>query len=861
MAFIGIGAAVATSLGFAATGFVAGAIDFGVTLAASVGISYAAQALAGKPQQTPASVTQGMQGTLQAAGDVPRSFPLGACATAGSLVYANTWGTAGAGSGATPNCFLTQVIALSDLPGCQLTGIWVDGQKCTIGPPSGSINGTPVPEYNKNGEDHVWVRYFDGTQTTADSFLVDNVSSVDRPYQSSRVGTGVAFVVVTCLTEDTLFTGFPNFIFELSGVPLYDPTKDSTNGGSGSQVYSNPATWGGDGDDLPAVQAYNILRGVRYNGAWMYGLQQTVQANLPTINWNAQIAKCRATITGVSGLEPTYRAGGQIAVSATPADTLDALMTACQGKISEVGGTYKVHLGAPDSFSAEFTDDDILSTEDQTFTPFLTLADSVNGITGTYPDPAQGWQTTTAPAIYNSTFEAQDGSRRLLASPTFDFVPYAEQVQRLMSSALNAARRERGHVIVLPPPFWTLEPGDVARWNSTRNGYVNKDFIVTAISDQANCDVGLTLQEIDPTDYNWDHNTDYKTPTSGPTVIPRPAPQGVVSWFAQGAIINDSAGSPRRPAIQLSWDGSLAGIRGVQWEVRLTSSAVVVTRDRTDQYSAGAALISQSLLPNTAYQARGQYIPTAPRDMLWSDWLDVTTPDVRLSLADFADEVAAQISSIESFDSESIQHAIDLLDSLVANARAQTWLDQKSLRSDLDSVAGNAKAEIAVIQETMANDEQAFADFQTTVNATFGPSFSQVNTVSAAVSTLDGYAAASWGVTVDVNGNVGGIELVNGSDSVPTFTVTVDKFQISSPGAPGGTAVPIFTVANVNGSPKIAMRGDMYADGSITVNKLSVGSLTAISAHIGSGTVDGSWTSTNGKMQLDFTNGRMLVSD
>ena len=70
----------------------------------------------------------------------------------------------------------------------------------------------------------------------------------------------------------------------------------------------------------------------------------------------------------------------------------------------------------------------------KSYRPFFALADSVNGIQGTYPDPAQGWQTATAPALYRTDLEVRDGNRRLMAAPTFDFVPYPEQVQRLQQS-------------------------------------------------------------------------------------------------------------------------------------------------------------------------------------------------------------------------------------------------------------------------------------------------------------------------------------------------------------------------------------------------------------------------------------------
>lgn len=837
----------------------------GLSLATSYGLSYAARALAGDPnREAQPTALNGVQGTLQSGADIPRSFNIGYSVTAGSLVYANTWGEIQpGGSELTPNAYLTQVIALADLPGGDLLEVWVNGEKVTLElDGAGSFGqGWPVTEYRKEGNPYLWIKYYDGSQTTADAFLVDTVASTDRPYESTRVGTGVAYVIATSLIQDTLFSGFPTFKFAVSGIPLYDPTKDSTNGGTGPQRWSDPSTWGGDGDDFPAVQAYNILRGIYYDGEWLYGLQRMTAARLPAANWNAQIAKCRATITGTGGPEPTYRTGGQISVDAQPVHAIEALLTGCQGRLSEIGGFYKIHLGAPDSPSFSFTDDDILSTEEQNFAPFFGLADSVNGITATYPSPAEGWNMKPAPPLYDEDFEAEDGARRLLASPVFDFVPYDAQVQRLQKSALQEARRARRHTLSLGPPFWLVEPGDVGEWTSARNGYVDKQFRVDGVTDKANLDVILNLTEIDPADYDWDHATEYRPVGTGPTVIPRPAPQGVIDWFAEPATIDDSGGSPRRPAIRLSWDGTLAGVVGIQFEVRLASNAAQVTRGRTDQLAAGALLISQSLLPDTDYQARGQYIPSAPRDMLWSDWLDVTTPDVRLTLADFSDSLTAIVTGIEQVDVTAINAAINLIAALAANQDARNWLDKKELRSQLDATAGNAKASIEEIRAVMVDDQIAFANYQATVSATFGPAFSEVSTVSAAVATLDGYAAASWGVTLDVNGHIAGIQLVDASDSVSAFIVTADKIQFALPGVNGGAPVPFLTTGTVNGVPAIGMTGDFYLDGVITAQAMNVGELTAISAHFGSAVVDGDLTSSNGKMVIDFDDGFIDIYD
>jgi hypothetical protein len=672
--------AIAAAIGL--TGFFASAFVVAASLATSIGLSYAVRALSGQPKQSTDSF--GVQGKLAGGGDVPRSFGLGYHTTAGSLVYANTWGS----GYDTPNAFLTQVIAVSDLPGEKLVGLWVNGARVTLALGDalysnfgdGSL-GYPVPEYVRphNGEGsptpHLWVKFYDGTQTVADG-AVQNASSTERPYGASHVGKGICYAVVHAFNDENLWSGFPALKFELSGLPLYDPSKDSTVGGSGAQRYSDRTTWGGDGDNFPAVQIYNLLRGFTYGSTWLYGLQNTNAARLPVANWITQIEKCRATVIGASGAEPTYRTGGQIDVSAQPANAIEAILTGCQGRLSEIGGFYKIHLGAPDTPTFTFSDDDILSSEPQTYRPFFALADSVNGIQATYPDPAQGWNNATAPAYYRTDLEARDGNRRLMASPSFDFVPYPEQAQRLQKSAIEEAQRARTHSLTLPPAFWIVEPGDVGQWTSVRNGYSAKQFRVDAAVDRANLDVGLSLTEVDPSDYDWNTGTDFTPVTGGGTISNPPAPQAIDSFDAQPYTLVDADGIARRPAILISW-GVQPGIAAVQFEVRLASDGSSVTRGRSDRPTAGNLIITQSILPAVAYQVRGQFVPSTPRDMLWSGWIDVTTPDVRFSLAEFDAALTAQVTTIATALQDQVNDALTRIASVASDIAARAPLDKQ----------------------------------------------------------------------------------------------------------------------------------------------------------------------------------------
>lgn len=626
--FTAIGAAVSAIGGLLSSTFLSGTIGAAILKGViGLGISLAAQALAGKVE--PEKPSYGVQGQLQTAGDVPRSFPLGLTCTAGSLVWANTWGE----SDSTPNMFLSQVISLADLPTRAgedgLVAFWCNGIKGTInwGHEDDDGKGHPVTEF-ENGGNRLWVRFYDGTQTAADPLCVNDASNEQRPYEATRVGRGIAYAVVTSRIDPEIFTGFPTFKFVLSGIKLYDPSKDSTNGGSGAQRYGTPSTWGGDGDHLPAVQLYNMLRGFSYGGKWLYGLQQLPAARLPASHWVAQISKCRAVSGSGDKAEPTYRAGGEVLVDKQVGDTVEQFLTACQGRLAEIGGIYELFVGAPEAPSFLITDDVILSTEEQSFTPFFGLADSITGIAGKFPSQQDAWNLKPVASIFRADLEERAGQRRLMADVTYDFVPYYRQVQRLMKSAIQEAERERRHTIVLPPEFWPKAvPGAVFEWTSAENGYITKSFRIDGVVDRANLDVMIDATEVDPSDYDWDDSTDYRTPVDGSLSDGRPAPQAFIAWAAKGIVVSNGAGKGQA-GVELTWGGNPADIKAVRWEIRRASDKVVVNRDRTDAVDAFSAIVTHNIFSDTDYEARGIYVPSSGRKTLWSDWLPFHTPAV-----------------------------------------------------------------------------------------------------------------------------------------------------------------------------------------------------------------------------------------
>lgn len=595
------------------------------------------------PEQQPF----GIKTQLQSGGVVPRSFGFGKFCTAGSEFYPlRTWGN----SGKTPNAYLTRFIALSDLPMDSLTAIIVNDQRCTYGSGSPDVNlGYAIPEFVKDGVDHLWVKFYDGTQTSADAWAVTQFGSdADYPYGSDQVGRGVAYVMVTALIHQELFSAIPQYKFEGLGAKFYDPRLDTSVGGSGSHRWGQPATY--QQTYNPAVIKYNVLRGVYHydttvsppTGKWLFGLQGTAAARLPLDSWFAAMNEDDQSVeTEPSVFAAQFQCGGQVDVDKAPVEFVDELNKCDAGRVAEAGGIFKTRSGAAGSAVMSFTDADFITTQPQSFEMFPGLDQTINAITATYPDPTQNWEFTDAPSLFDATLESADGGRRLIAALQLNYVFRQPQVQRLMRATREESRQFRTHHVIAPPIAFQLEPLDIIAWTSTANGYSSKLFQVIP-TDQSDLDQGLVLVEVDPADYDWTPGADYTTYTPVSVVNRAPPSQNMSGWAVSAVTIN-GAGGRVLPAIKLQWDVTgIDDVDGILYEVidGSSSPAVFVVSGESERFSGGYIYISENIQAATTYQVRGKYRPTGRNRVTnWSSYLSVTTGAKQIVGTDIADAV------------------------------------------------------------------------------------------------------------------------------------------------------------------------------------------------------------------------------
>lgn len=527
--------------------------------------------------------------------------------------------------GKTPNAYLTYVIELSDVPGASLLAVLLNGHRCQLGATPHADYGSPVVSSVFAGL--AWVKYYNGTQTVADPMLLAKYSTYpERPWTTAMVGRGICYAILTFRRDAKVFPSFPKVRFEMQGHGLYDPRKDSTVGGSGAHRLANSATW--EITNNPIIMIYNAHLGIVLPGGHVWGGRMPVD-DMPLASVFAAANACDALVdNGLSGTEPRFRAGLEVFVTDEPASICEDFQDACLGQVADVSGRWRFQAGDPALPTFFFTDDDLLVSLDREKQPFPGLDGTSNGITASYPDPAMQWESNVAPPIYNATWEARDGNRRLAVNKTFSAVPYPAQVQRNMRALLADDQRFLTHGLPFPPEATVLEPLDTSGWTSTSNGYGAKTFEIGKTTENLRTGVvQATIRERDPSDTAVvpGYYTAFSIPSATPVV---PAAQILPGWSASGYIVADATATSRAPGGIGIWDGTeLDDATGVQYQVRVAATGQVIIEGVVSNVTDGRAPVSAGMLRKTGYEMRALLLVTG-RATSWTAWTYFLSPDI-----------------------------------------------------------------------------------------------------------------------------------------------------------------------------------------------------------------------------------------
>lgn len=159
---------------------------------------------------------------------------------------------------------------------------------------------------------------------------------------------------------------------------------------------------------------------------------------------------------------------------------------------------------------------------------------------------------------------------------------------------------------------------------------------------------------------------------------------------------------------------------------------------------------------------------------------------------------------------------------------------------------------------------------QTATNtASIGGLSTSVTTLQSTTADLSGQFFGKWQVQLQVEfggkkvfSGFGLAQAGGGGAVTSDFVVQADRFSVvpTYSNSVSYPIKPVFQVGTIGGVASVGIAGNMYVDGSIQATALSVNTLSAISANIGTVTA-GLIQSSNGKMVIDLTNGSITISD
>lgn len=779
--------------GLAASGLAAAAIRFigGYALNAIAG-----KLIAGQQQGAPINVSF----DVKMGDDLPLSFVAGDYATAGKRKYMASWG---------PNTRdIVEVIEISAMP--QAFGrFWVNDELGIIDTTQtvvrrGQNVGWPVENNGSGpGNPNIWVKWYDGTQTVADPYLVSVFGDdEDYPWTNAMVGRGKTYAVVTSCYHAEDQTEYPTFLWQPAPLPLYDWRYDSTNGGSGPQRWGNRATY--EPTLNPAVIAYNIVRGIYYGDEWVFGGKNLAAWRLPVAEWSAAANACDQDINlSVGGVQPRYRCGMEISVDMEPASVLDEIGKSANMKFAEVGGRLKPIVDLPGAAVFAFTDGDILITEGQSFSPFYPASETFNAISATYPERGEKWASKDAPEYIDTDAQEDDGEY-LPTSMSYGAVPFGNQVQRLMRSQMRDFRRMRRHQFYLPPDAYALEPGiDMVSWTSNRNGYINKQFMVESVSKTPGMNVLVSLREVDPSDYDW--SSDFERPiVITPPLNPRPFVQTAEGFNVAPSTIVDEASNARRPDVLATYVGDQVGITSIQIRARVLGRSELVV-DTLRRWNTAQTWRSFNVLPSTAYEFQARlYSDLTPRGA-WSPWRTVTTPDVGFTWEDWDEALREEIEGELALIPAAVEAAEDARD------RAD------AVRADHDALVEGFVGKLTDLSAADQGIQQRVDLLELSVN----------NSSYIRKTDGDGPSVGLWEP-------LGAATAPTSSTSVPPGQ-TGNSIQVTAPGAFEG---PAYTGASLNGSI-FRIRGWVFVSAGATARAALVNASGATIAQ--SAPITGGW--------------------
>ncbi len=349
----------------------------------------------------------------------PRQIVYGKAAEAGVILYQEGFGA--------NNETLSTIIALA---GHEIEGI----AKFKWGEDEITFSGN-----NAVGDlhDHMFLyEHLGGENQAADTELV----SLSSKWTTEHRLRGIAYVHLKLIYDpEKLPNGFLDPLFIFKGRKLYDPRKDSTNGGSGAHRLDNEATW--EWSDNPILCIVDYLKGIKINGTIIAGMGISgTRIDWPNIIAEANVCDESVSLKG-GGSEKRYTCNGIIRPDLSHRQNLEILSSAMAGTVVFQAGVWRVFAGAPRAAVKTRSTDHVVGGI--ALKAKKGISERVNSVKGIYLDEATDFQRKDYPPQQSNSYITEDNNLELWQDLDLPMTTSGTMAQRIAKITLERARREK----------------------------------------------------------------------------------------------------------------------------------------------------------------------------------------------------------------------------------------------------------------------------------------------------------------------------------------------------------------------------------------------------------------------------------
>ncbi len=364
-----------------------------------------------------------------------------------------------------------------------------------------------VDEDDLNPAIHVETRRGDETQLALGN-LVTEINDANLWGANHRL-RGRAYAWIRLRWDPEMFAGgIPAISFDLRGKKLWDP-----------RIGSDPDlnVIGGIRSHNPALIALDYLvngatTAQRDTGA--YGLGVAVADLDQGVGGSIQAAAdlCDEDVDlRFGGTEKRYTAHGAMSVQKTPKANLKNILSSMRGKITYVGGKWKIYAaGFITPFSTSFDEDSFLSTP--AVQSLVSRRENFNAVKGVFISPWTDFLVGEYPQVLDATAQSEDGGVRVYSEVNLPMVISPSQAQRLAKIHLQSIRQNITVSLLGNLSLFQIEPVETLQLTIPNLSWTDKIFEVVSgsltLGNSGQLGYSVNLRETASTVYNWDEATE-----------------------------------------------------------------------------------------------------------------------------------------------------------------------------------------------------------------------------------------------------------------------------------------------------------------------------------------------------------------